>query len=454
MRPRRRLRFALPFAVVAGLVTITAIAHVVQQPDPTDASYLSPTSDAGDGARLLADRLTAGGVQVDVRTTSTDALAAAASGGPATILVTTPELVNPVYLGRLASLPPQLRVIFVAPEAQQVRTAGFDIAVGGPRWTAAAPQPGCSAGFAGAAGPAAALRRSYDPRGYDAVRCYRDGLVELSTARAAITLIGAADPFRNDRAGEHGNQALAVGLLARDPRVIWLDLHEREPDPVTDLFPQEEPEPGTDPAGEPGSGTGDEPGGGQPGDPADDPESGGNGDRNGEPDGGQSDQAQGGGNPVTDSPLARAFPPAVWATLALLALAALALAAASARRLGAPVAEPLPVRVRAAETVRGLGGLYRRAGARGNSLATLQAAACRRLTEHFGMPPDAGVDEVAERVAPVIGRPVTEVRHMLGGGVEDSDEELARAATTVQNLVRYVTGRQNWRQGPDEGIVT
>ncbi|GID93469.1 DUF4350 domain-containing protein [Amorphoplanes digitatis] len=451
MRSRRRLRFALPFAVVAGLVTITAIAHVVQQPDPTDASFLSPTSDDGDGARLLADRLTGGGVQVDVRTTSTDALASAASGGPATVLVTTPELVNPVYLGRLAALPPQVRVILVAPDAQQVGLLGLDVAVGGPRWMAAAPRPGCAAGFAGTAGRAAALRRSYDPRGYGAVRCYRDGLVELRTARAAITLIGAADPFRNDRAGEHGNQALAAGLLARDPRVIWLDLHEREPDPVTDTFPQQEPDPGTDPEGEPGYGTGDEPGGSPQGDPAGDPQ---NGDQNPRPGRGQDGQAQGGGNPVTDSPLARAFPPVVWATLALLALAALALAAASARRLGAPVAEPLPVRVRAAETVRGLGGLYRRAGARGNSLATLQAAASRRLTEHFGLPPDAGMDEVAERVAAVTGHPVNEVRHMLGGGVEDSDEELARAATTVQNLVRYVTGRQNWRQGTDEGNVT
>jgi hypothetical protein len=144
----------------------------------------------------------------------------------------------------------------------------------------------------------------------------------------------------------------------------------------------------------------------------------------------------------------------VWATLALLALAALALAAASARRLGAPVAEPLPVRVRAAETVRGLGGLYQRAGARSTSLATLQGAARVRLAEHYGLPADVPADEVAERVAATVGQPVLEVRHMLSGGVEDSDEELARAATTVQNLVRFVTGQQNWQQGTDEGNLT
>ena len=62
---RRWLKFALPFAPVLALATMTGIAHAVQQPDPTDASFLSPTSGAGDGARLLADGLTGNGVEVD-----------------------------------------------------------------------------------------------------------------------------------------------------------------------------------------------------------------------------------------------------------------------------------------------------------------------------------------------------------------------------------------------------
>ncbi|MEU4216861.1 DUF4350 domain-containing protein [Actinoplanes sp. NPDC026623] len=439
MRSRRWVRFALPFAVVLGLVTLTGIAHVVQQPDPTDASFLSPTSDAGDGARLLAERLTRAGVRVDVRTSSTEALAAAESG-PATVLVTTPGLVNPVYLSRLTSLPPEIRVVLVAPDARQVVLAGFYGTVGGPRWTAAAPAPDCPIDFAQAAGPAAALRRTYGPRGQE-VRCYRNGLVEFRGSGPSITLIGAADPFRNDRADEHGNQVLAAGLLSRESRVIWLDLHKREPDPDTNTFPRDEASPWSDPDGESGDGEGSTE---QRGDPTGEPQN----------DEAQNDEAQGGGDTDSGNPLFRAFPPAVWATLALLALAALALAAASSRRLGAPVAEPLPVRVRAAETVRGLGGLYRRAGARGNSLETLQTAACLRLTEHFGMPPDTELEELAEHVAAVTGHPANEVRHALGGGVEDSDEELARAATNVQDLVRFVTGRQDWRQGHDEGNVT
>jgi len=446
VKRRRWLRIALPFAVVFGLTAMTVVAHVVQQPDPTDASFLSPSSDAGDGARRLAERLTRDGVDVQVRTTSADVLAAASSGAPATVFVTTPGLVHPYYLDRMTSLPGQVRVVLVAPDADALRSAGFGIAVGGPRWTAAAPQPGCSEGFATAAGPAAALRRAYDATGYQPVRCYADGLVEFRTPRASMTLIGAADPFRNDRADEHGNEALAAGLLARSPRVIWLDLHERERAPESapptgePTDPEETDAPGSGDGDQPGDGTSQgDPGTGTPGD-----------DQAGQGDG----EAQGGGNPISDSPLARAFPPAVWATLALLVLAAIALAAASARRLGAPVAEPLPARVRASETVRGLGGLYSRARARGTSLVTLQTAARLRLAEHFGLPGDTPVDEVAERVAAHTGQPVAEVRHVLGGGIEDSDEELTRAATTVQNLVRHVTGQQNWQQAPDEGNVT
>jgi hypothetical protein len=451
MRSRRWLRFALPFAVVAGLATMTGVAHVVQQPDPTDASFLSPTSDAGDGARQLADDLTGDGIRVSVHRRSAEAITEAMAGGPATIFVTTPGLVHPTYLDRMTSLPAEVRVVLVAPGETELASAGLEIPVLGPRWTADAPRPGCATDFANAAGPAAVQRWRYDARGYGATRCYDDALVEFPISRIAMTLVGAPDPFRNDRADEHGNRALARGLLARSPTVIWLDLHERERAPEDSTGRPTEPD-GPNPGGEPGDesegGTGD-PGRGDDSapEPAEEPQA-------GEPGEGDAGSAQGGGNPVTDSPLVRAFPPAVWATLALLILAALALAAASARRLGAPVAEPLPVRVRAAETVRGLGGLYRRAGARSTSLATVQSAARLRLAEHYGLPADVPADEVAERVAATVGQPVLEVRHVLSGGVEDSDEELARAATTVQNLVRYVTGQQNWQQAPDEGTLT
>ncbi|WP_306213155.1 DUF4350 domain-containing protein [Actinoplanes sp. RD1] len=418
---KRRYRALIPFALVAALVTTTVVAHVVQQPDPTDASFLSPTSDAGDGARRLADGLTRLGVSVDVRTSSRDAYEAVGRE-PATVFVTTPGLVDPENLRELTQLPSRVRVVLVAPDEDQLEDAGLTVAVEGPRWTAAAPAPGCAAGFA-QAGPAAAARLRYDAAAYSPVSCYAGGVVEIK----GLTLVGAADPFRNDRAGEHGNAKLALALLARADRLIWLDLHEREqPEPPPATPDEDEPEPQeTIPDDEPvGADPWEDDGRQAPGGP------------------GQQPVPEAGGEERTPNPLADGFPPALWATLALLALAAIALAAASARRLGAPVAEPLPAQVRAAETVRGLGGLYRRARARSTSLGTVQAAARTRLIRHFGLPADTSVDVLAARVAAVTGRPEDEARHVLGGSTEDSDEELVRAATEVQDLVRAATGAQ------------
>jgi hypothetical protein len=208
-------------------------------------------------------------------------------------------------------------------------------------------------------------------------------------------LVGAADPFRNDRIGEHFNEAVAVGLLSRTQKVVWLDLHHREVPP-----PAPSPSPGghtTAPAQQQAPGS----------------------DHDGPPPSASNEPS------ITD-----AFPPAFWAVVLLLALAAIALAVAAGRRLGAPVADPLPVRVRAAETVRGLGGLYRRARADHNSLATIQAAARRRITEHLGLPPDAPIGDHIPGVPP----------HVAERLLDDPEQDLATTAEAVQNLVRHVRG--------------
>jgi hypothetical protein len=68
------------------------------------------------------------------------------------------------------------------------------------------------------------------------------------------------------------------------------------------------------------------------------------------------------------------------------------------------------------------------------------------------MPPDSGVDDVAQRVAAHVGWPPHEMRALLGGGVEDTDEDLAAKAAAVQGLVRRVTEQQGTgQQAIDEG---
>ena len=420
----RWLRAVIPFVVVLGLITFTLIAHSVQQPDPAAESFLSPVSDDGDGGRDLANRLTQRGIKVDRRTSTPEAIAAVVAAAGSTLFVTAPEMVNPEYLRELPLIPTATRIVLVTPTAEAMAAAGAGVPMAGPRWTAAAVEPGCAEPFATAR--AAVLRWQFEPTGDERFRCYADSVVELDRGGPLITLVGASDPFRNDRLDEHGNAAFAVGLLARSPRVVWLDLHQREagagtPDEDAD-DPVYEPEPGDEEGEEEGPG----------GD--------GSGERPEPPPPAEEEQAQ------PESPLSQVFPAAFWATVLVLVLALIALAAASTRRLGAPVAEPLPTPVRAAETVRGLGTLYRRARARDASLGTLQAAAVRRLSIHFGLPPDSGVDDVSGHVAEVTGQTAHEVRALLGGGVEDTDEDLAAKATAVQSLVRHVTGQQG-----DEG---
>ena len=133
----------------------------------------------------------------------------------------------------------------------------------------------------------------------------------------------------------------------------------------------------------------------------------------------------------------------MWATVVLLLAATLMLAFARGRRLGAPVGEPLPVAVPAAETVRGRGRLYRRAKARAPALATLRAAARDRLTRLLDAAPDTSDEELARMVAVRTGLSVDDVLATLSASVEsddnaEADAELVRCATALDALVHAV----------------
>jgi hypothetical protein len=405
---KKWLRFVLPIGVVVAGTIAPLVVHSIEQPDPSDPSFLSPVSTEADGAADLADRLAAEGVTVDRRTKTPEAIAAVTSAPESTLFVPAPQMIYPDYLRALRIVPPSVRVVLVTPSTQVLRGVGVPAPVIGPRWTAAAPHSGCSEQFA--ARPAAVLRWQYGD-GDSSFSCYQGAVVEFAGDGPAVTLVGASDPFRNDRQGEWANAGFATGLLSRGSRVVWLDLHEREQPPPDDPLPDGE-DPGLDPRpGQSGAGDSD---GGTVSEPPDN--GGGNDGDEGRP---QSD----GSGEQHQNPLFSAFPAAFWAAVLLLVLALLALAAASARRLGAPVPEPLPTPVRAAETVRGLGGLYRRAKARDASLTTVRAAAVQRLAAHFGVPPEQLPAHLLDA---------------LGDGHAEDDDELAEKAAAIQRLVRDV----------------
>lgn len=435
--PRRWHRAMIPLAVAAALLVGTAIAYETEQPDPADAAFLSPVRDEDIGARRLADLVRGRGVAVQRDTRITDALLAAAESDGATLLIPAPTMVHREYLRVLHLLPAGTRVVLIEPQAAALRQGRLPVTPG-PRRLATAVRPpsagaACDQPFEAAA---AVTRQRYGPVGTEAVeqdRCFDDGLVVLRRNGVELVLVGSSDPFRNDRIGEHGNAAVAVELLTSRPQLIWLDQHEVEPPPVD---PSAGGPPGIDPTrrpdreGESGEGSSGDDGSG--------------GDGSGRGQSGRGDRAGSGSG--DDNPLARAAPPWFWALLAQLALAALLVALWRARRLGPPVAEPLPVTVRSAETVRGRGRLYQRARARGPALDILRAAARTRLSALLRLPPDAGPGELVAAVAAQTGRAPDEVEALLTGPPPENDEDLVRMASELDALMHGLTAA-----GPERG---
>ena len=118
----------------------------------------------------------------------------------------------------------------------------------------------------------------------------------------------------------------------------------------------------------------------------------------------------------------------------LLVVAALVGASWRGRRLGRLVAEPLPVVVRAAETVEGHGRLYASAGAAGRAGDLLRRATLRRLRGWLGLDPRAPVQDVAEQVARLTGRPGPAVHELLAGAAPRDDPALVRLALALDTL--------------------
>jgi hypothetical protein len=123
-----------------------------------------------------------------------------------------------------------------------------------------------------------------------------------------------------------------------------------------------------------------------------------------------------------------------WAVLQLF-VAMVVLALWRARRLGRPVVEPLPVVVRAAETVEGRARLLRHVDGRGTAGAALRSAAVRRLATRLRVasttPDPVALAAVA---AARSGRPETEIREVLYGAEPPDDAALVRLAQQLPVL--------------------
>jgi hypothetical protein len=126
--------------------------------------------------------------------------------------------------------------------------------------------------------------------------------------------------------------------------------------------------------------------------------------------------------------------------LLLAAIAALALLLWRARRLGPLATEPLPVVVKAIETTRGRGRLYRKAGDRAHAAEALRSATRTRVADRLrlGSRPDPGT--LVRDLARHTGRPVEEIDRLLGPGAPApaTDHDLIALAGRLAELDREV----------------
>jgi hypothetical protein len=104
------------------------------------------------------------------------------------------------------------------------------------------------------------------------------------------------------------------------------------------------------------------------------------------------------------------------------------------RRLGPILTEPLPVTVRASETVEGHGRLYYRLAARDRAAAALRTATRLRLSRSFGVADDSGV--LTEAIARRTARSPSEISRLLSGPAPATDDELVTLANHLDRLER------------------
>ncbi len=405
---RRRHRILIPLAVFTVLLVATLAAHAGQGVDVTDPDYLNPSSTAPDGGATLATRLRAAGIDVRAVGSSQDAYDAAHDGN-VTLFVPAPDLLLPLTLDQLSELPPSTVVVLVAPDADAARQAA-GLLVARDRWATRTASPGCGLPAAVTAGPASIDGIDYTDPDAGVTSCYGGGLVAL-TAGPRWVVAGASDPFRNDRIADAGNATLATALLSGTGTVVWLDLHTAEQEPSDTAAPP------TSTVTIPPQST-------------DNPDTDNNDQNNAPPGDGNSTSTgeQGGGD---RGGLAALLPGWLWTTVGLVALVGLVLAVAAARRLGPPVAEPLPVTARARESLEGRGRLYKQARQPAAALNVLRASALTHLPTLLGLPRTTPTPALIEAVAAHTGYPPETVSAIL---VDDAPEKHADLVAAVDRL--------------------
>jgi hypothetical protein len=375
-------------AVLVALVLLGGIVIALLQPTAVITGYLDPAGTDTTGAHAITDLLSNRGDTVIRAITPSAAQAAAGldqAGGPSrvTLVITSPKLLTARQLAGLARVAANRVLIGPDQAALSALAPGIGLAGTAP---VQALDPGCDLTAAQLAGNAdlGGARLTVSTTGPGRVaRCYLTGgapsLVRYTADGRVITVLGSGNALTNGSLAHLGNAALALNLFGTHSRIVWLV---------------------------PGPGLLSSPSGGAPE----------NGQRS----------------------LFSLIPlPAYLVTLQLF-IAALLAAVWRGRRLGPLVPEPLPVVVRASETVEGHAGLYRSRRARGRAAVALRTAMLARTLPALGLAPHAQPQEVVAAFSARSGSAPTRIEAMLFGPVPGDDAALVALADDLDTLEKEV----------------
>lgn len=378
---RRSLFWIGAVTIALGLAVLLTVLNGVS----TSTDRWDPESPAPTGSRALATVLGEQGIDVQVTTTRTSAVAAiddaVAAGDPVTLLVTDWRgLLTGDDVAGFTGLAD--RLVLAEPAAPVLDALDFPFAttrtVDGP--LDAGP---CALGAADRAGSIdgdAILLYTTEAD----VSCFvRDDGAALLTSTvngAPVTVLGAGEALENGQIERAGNAALALGLLGEHPRLVWYSPSLSDVG-VTTL----------------------------------------------------ADVTPGWVNPLA------------W----ILGTTLIAAALWRGRRLGPVVIENLPVVVKTTETMEGRARLYARGRAQLRALDALRVGTLRRLAHTLALGTAAGVDDIVTAAAATTGRDPRDLRTLLVDAQPTNDVELMRLGDQLAALERNVTARVALDDDPD-----
>jgi hypothetical protein len=375
---RQRMRANRGLLVIMALVLVLATLVALAQ-SQQKAGFLDPDATDKSGSRALATLLRAQGVTV-IRETTADGVAADLRTSPDATVLIAPT--GPVSDSMLAAVRDERagHIVLIEPDPFVLHEFAPWAESGRRSGSTDEVAPGCAFAVATRAGALPPVGTTYTATRAGILSCWNGSLLDSGAVDGGgVTVVGLSSAFTNSELGSSGYASMTMGVLGRSATLVWWLPSIADPLQVA---------------------------------------------------------------PGEEQPSIQDLVPS-WVGWALLqvVIAMLVVIWWRGRRLGRVVVEPLPVVVRATESVEGRARLYRRGRARGRAADALRTATMARLRTRLSLPRTADVATVVAAVATRTGRPVTELVALLSLGSDPSDDvgltRLANALDALENEVRH-----------------